>query len=301
MSSHVKYYQVAGMTIEVRSEYPISENTFHSKFRYFKAAGPGEDHILINHHFSWPTDKIKALGNVIYNKHQWQVFREADTWVYLYNPMIPGEPEYRTAGFFSHDHTRVDIYSDQISPEQYKNRRFESLSLLNNDQILFAKLLSNRQGLILHSNGLEIEGKGILLSGVSGSGKSTLSKMLKEKGVPMLCDDRMFIRKKKGQFHIYGNWCHGKVPDVSSLNVPLKAIFFLEKSSRNCIIKIHEKKLLVPRIIQAMVKPFLFAGEWDRSLSIIEDLIRQVGWYSLKFNLSGNITNHIFNVLKEQP
>lgn len=66
--------------------------------------------------------------------------------------------------------------------------------------------------------------------------------MLKDRGHNILCDDRMFTIQKEGGFRIYGSWCHGTVPDSSSMTAPLRAIFFLEQSKENAIDLIEDKK-----------------------------------------------------------
>lgn len=297
MDSYVKYYQVAGMTVQVNSDFPISDTTFHPKFTLFETFGPGEDNIVINHHFFWPEDLYIPIESQIYKKNQWQIFKIRSTWVYKYHPLIPGEPEYRAIGIFNEDHTCLDVYTDQISREKYQNSLFNALTLFNNDQILFARLLCDRQGLILHSNGFNINGNGILLTGISGSGKSTLSKMLKKQGYQILCDDRMLIRKEKKEYFIHGNWCHGAVQDLSFGMAPLKAIFFLEKSHRNHISILDDKSELIQKIMQAMVKPFLASNDWNTAFLILEDLIKCVSWYKLEFDLSGKICEKIIKLL----
>lgn len=297
MEIHTKYYKVAGITVRINSDFPITDKTFDQKFKLFETMGPGNDNIIINHHFYWPDNLGTILKNEIYKKNQWQIFKTKDAWIYKYHPLISGEPEYRAIGVFNENHTCLDVYTDQITQTKYQDNRFKSLTLFNNDQILFAKLLCARQGLIIHSNGFDINGNGILLTGVSGSGKSTLSQMLKERGFQILCDDRMFVRKMKDNYFIHGNWCHGAVQELSTGMAPLKAIFFLEQSDENHIAALNDKSELIQRIMQAMVKPFLDSNEWHTAFLIIEDLIKNVSWYKLRFDLSGKICNQIIELL----
>ena len=300
MKTHTKYYKVAGITVQVNSDYPISEKTFHPKFKLFETDGLGNDNIILNHHFylSDTVDSSCSKKAEIYNKNQWRIFKTRNSWIYKYTPVFAEDPGHPAIGKFNEDHTVVDIYSDAITDEYYKNAQFSALTLFNTDQVLFAKILSDRRGLIIHSNGFDISGKGILLTGDSGAGKSTLSQMLKQKGFEILCDDRMFVKYSKNDFWIHGHWCHGTVPDVSSISVPLKAIFFLEQAKNNTIIKIEDKKTLSLGLFRSIVKPFLSPNGWDATFTILEEIIQQIDCYTIKFNLDGDICDEICNLME---
>jgi len=43
MSNFKKYYQIGGFTIELVSELPIGNNTFHSKFFAFETTYPSSE------------------------------------------------------------------------------------------------------------------------------------------------------------------------------------------------------------------------------------------------------------------
>jgi hypothetical protein len=299
MRTHTKYFRVADITIELNSDYSISEKTFLPKFKLFEVTEPGDDNIIIHHHFhSYDfSQKKDLLQNVIYSNPQWTIYKAQDVWIYKFTPVLPFEPGCPVTAIINKNHTMVNIYTDKITEEQYKNGQYSALTLFNSDQVLFSKLLCDRQGLIIHSNGFNINGKGILLAGKSGSGKSTLSQMIKRYEFEILCDDRMFAIKKDNCFWIHGNWCHGSVPDVSQMSVPLKAIFFLKQSRKNAIDIISDRKIVAQNLIPAMVKPFLIKDDWKTTLATLEDLIQNIKCYFLSFDLSGNICNNIKEII----
>ena len=68
MRTHTKYFRVADITIELNSDYSISEKTFHSKFKLFESDEPCKENIVINHHFYLPEDidQLTAKENSIY-------------------------------------------------------------------------------------------------------------------------------------------------------------------------------------------------------------------------------------------
>ncbi|MFH0726891.1 MAG: hypothetical protein V2B19_11175 [Pseudomonadota bacterium] len=297
-----KYYKVAGITLEVRSEVPITANTFHPKFRLFEVEGAGDDNVLIRHHVS--SSHVAGVTETnkkeIYHKDQWRIFKTDESWIYEFKSIFPIDPGHCAMGVFSEDHRTVDIYPYDMKPETYQNGLFGALTLFNSDQVLFSKLLCDRNGLIIHSNGFDINGQGILLAGESGVGKSTLSAMLKQQGAKILCDDRMFVTATQSGCRIHGNWCHGTVPDTSAGSVPLAAVLFLEQFAGNQIEEIHEKKGVTRHLLRALVHPFLPPEGWDKTFDIIATLVRQVRCYRVKFDLSGNIGGMI-GALVESP
>ena len=299
MRTHTKYFRVADITIELNSDYSISEKTFHSKFKLFESDEPCKENIVINHHFYLPEDieQLTAKENPIYEKDQWRIYKAGSFWIYKYTPLLTNDPGKPAVVIFNDSHTLIEVYTTAISKEDYETANLGALTLFNTDQILFAKLLCNLRGLILHANGFDIQGKGILLAGASGVGKSTLSETLKNKGLDVLCDDRMFITKKKNAFWIHGNWCHGSIANVTNISVPLHAIFFLEQAKENSSTKISNRKQKTHQLIQSLVKPFFTSTEWDMTFSTIDDLVRTIECYHLKFDLSGKVYTTIKDVL----
>ena len=299
METNVKYYKTAGITFQVISDFSIHEKTFHPKFELFETYGPGNDNIIIRHHFFSP-DLSKILDStekVIYNQDQWKIVMAGNFWIYKYTPVYPEDIGYPAMGVFNKNHSLIDIYSPDISQQIYNTGQFEALTLFNSDQVLFSKLLCDRNGIIIHSNGFDIHGKGILLAGKSGAGKSTLSNMLKQNGFQIFCDDRMFVLKEKQQLNLHGNWCHGTVPDVSPGSVLLGSIFFLEQSKINSIEPLDDKKEILQEIIQSMVKPVLTGDGWGETLAVIDAIVSNIQCFRLKFDLSGNICDILTRIM----
>jgi len=158
------------------------------------------------------------------------------------------------------------------------------------DQILLARILADREGLYLHSCGVNFNGKGLLFAGHSEAGKSTIAKMLKGKA-EILCDDRMIVRKQPDGFKIYGTWSHGDVKDISAGSAPLKAILFLEKSDKNQIARLNDKKEINKRILSCIIRPFITVDWWEKTLVVIDAIIDMIPCYKLYFDKSGGIVN----------
>lgn len=298
MTDRVKFFRAAGITIQVNSEYPITDQTFLPKFNQFEVDGPGSDNVIINHKFELiENSSYNFENNLIFSNQQWKIFQGNSYLVYQFKPVLPGEPGSQVTAVIQPDHSALDVYAGRLSESEYQNAQHNALSLFNSDQVLFSKLLCDRKGLILHANGFNYKGKGFLVAGRSGAGKSTISGMLKNSGFEILTDDRMFIRKQE-QFWIHGSWCHGSVPDASPISAPLKAIFFLVQAKENRLEKIKDKGNVGKLLIQALVKPFLGRRDWIITLETLEEMVKDIDCFNVYFDLSGEITQQIGKLME---
>jgi len=282
--NHRRYFKIADITVQVESDLPIKDNTFHPKFKLFEVAGPGEDTISIRHHFSLPDLDGKDFGKEVYRKAPWAIYKNNSSWIYLGISPTQGDKSLYRVATFNSDHTRSRIYNDR--EETFIKGGLNSLTLFASDQVLLARVLADRQGCYLHSCGVNFEGNGLLFVGHSEAGKSTMATMLKGKA-EILCDDRMIVRRQADDFKIYGTWSHGDVPDVSANSAALKAIMFLEKSDENRVIPIEDKKEITKRLLSCLIKPFVTVDWWEKTLSLVEKISGQVPCYVLKFDKSG--------------
>ena len=57
MPEHRRYYEIAGITVQVESELPFTDATFDEKFASFAVHGPGADTVVIRHHFGLPGEE----------------------------------------------------------------------------------------------------------------------------------------------------------------------------------------------------------------------------------------------------
>jgi len=287
-----RYYQIAGITIRVEADLPITQDTFHHKFDAFVVDGPGEDTIAIRHHFSLPELDMRDLGHEVYRKLPWAIYQAADSWTYL--GILPqGQKGFHRVAIFDLDHTRGTIYSP--GGESFMKGHLRSLTLFPTDQILLARVLADREGCYLHAGGVALEGQGLLFVGHSEAGKSTMVTMLKDKA-EILCDDRIIVRKEQEEFHIYGTWSHGDVPNVSAASAPLRAILFLEQAAENRLMPITDRREISRRLLGCLIKPLVTADWWEKTLTLVEELV-QVPCYVQRFDRSGQAVGLLEHLL----
>jgi hypothetical protein len=209
---------------------------------------------------------------------------------------------------FNTDHTRVRIYNDNSQEEAWRKGDLHSLTMFPSDQILIARLLADRRGCYLHSAGAIVNGAGMLFVGHSDAGKSTVTKMLIAAGeganghfplnVEILCDDRNIVRRMNDGWQVYGTWSHGDVPVVSASNAPLQAICFIEKANENTLIPLTDRTEIRRRLLACVIRPFVTADWWGRTLDLIGELADDVSCYVMRFDQSGKMEAAIANLSK---
>ncbi len=283
-----RYFRIADMTVQVESDLPITARTFRPKFGQFQVDKPGDDVIHILHRFALPVIEGVDLGRRVYCQLPWEIYIKDGSWTYL--SIAPDSPKPRVyqIASFSSDYARSVVYNDAEGAERFAMGGLDSLSLFPTDQIWLAQILAHRNGCLLHSCGVNLDGKGLLFVGHSSAGKSTIASMLKSRA-DILCDDRMIVRHWPDGFRIHGTWSHGDVPIVSAASAPLQAILFLDQAEENRVVALKSSNEVIGRLLSCLIKPLVTADWWHRELDLIEHLAAQVPAYVLRFDLSGGV------------
>jgi radical SAM protein with 4Fe4S-binding SPASM domain len=314
--NHRRYYRIAEITIQVDSDLPITDATFNQQIELFRVDGPGEDMVSISHHFGLPNLVGRDLGKELYRKTPWAIYHKDSSWIYLgISSNDKPETSVHQIATFNIDHTRSQIYN------KYENAfikgSLHSLTMFPSDQILISRLLIDRNGCCLHSAGAILNGMGILFVGHSESGKSTITKLLIDAGerpshdvvgkesnllklpaqVEILCDDRNIIRKYNDGWRVSGTWSHGEVPVVSPSSAPLRAICFIEKAEKNNLESITDHKEIMHRLLACIIKPFITADWWYKTLNLVEQAVREVPFYILRFQKNVDIMEEMRNII----
>ncbi|MBW1977438.1 MAG: hypothetical protein JRI79_05640 [Deltaproteobacteria bacterium] len=314
-----RYYGIGGITIKVESELPITDATFSRKLKPFEIDVPGEDVISIKHFFSMPG--FKDLGEPLYWKNPWLIFKNSEAWTYVAFSgsrfgsisgvwkrifslshgflkrasrfaetssdsvrRFPAQREIYQVGVFNEDYSRGTIHNK--SKEFFSKGNLDSITLFPTDQVILSKVFAHRAGCLLHAAGVSLEGRGLLFVGSKDAGKSTMVTMLRH-CARILCDDRIIVRKREEGFKVYGTWSPGDVADVSPDSVPLAGLIFLEKGHKNQLVPLRSKPEIIRRLLPCIIKPFVTAEWWEKTLLLVEKIVREVPCYTLCFDRSG--------------
>ncbi len=274
------------MDFEVLSQRPIRETTFHPKIMEFtiqpheREKDPVPDTIKIEHIFSIP-ERFKNLSDekALSLQGHYLIFQENETWIYKTRPASPAPESMSVFMESSRDFSRNRVYCHCITAQEYGSGAYPSMTIFGYDQIIISKLLSTRQGVLVHANGFVSDRQGFLLTGPSTAGKTTLSNMLREKGFRIFSDDRAIVRFDHDQWFMEGSWFHGSTPITSTGAFPLKGIFFLEHARENTIVPLP-----------------ITSEEWQSLLGTVEKLSQDIPCHQLRFDLSGDIVSHIIRL-----
>jgi hypothetical protein len=105
----------------------------------------------------------------------------------------------------------------------------------------------------------------------------------------VLCDDRVIVRKSAGGFRVHGTWNHGEIPRVSPASAPVRAVFFLRQAKTNRLDRIEDPRAVLADLLPRLVRPLVSSDWWERALALAAEIVRDVPFYDLSFDRSGNI------------
>ena len=280
-------FEIGGISLSIDSDLPRKKETFASKFQLFRCTNEVDVSVTIHHHCGLP--KIRDSGEEIYHHAPWIIYERPSH--YTYRMFVEGDNETPLLAIFNKEYTESHIYKGEGYVKAFKKGNLTSLLCFPTDQILFAPLLAERKGIILHGSGLIFKGKGYLFVGHSDAGKTTLVKIFHHHA-KILNDDRMIVKKEDGSFYLYGTPWHGDLSLVASDRVLLKAIFFLNQSEGNRI-KRTEGLQAFKRLYGCTIKALITEIWAKKALDICQSLSGEVPCYDLYFDKTEGVISTI--------
>lgn len=159
------------------------------------------------------------------------------------------------------------------------------------DIMLVMYVLASMSGVIVHSCGMNVGGKGFLFPGRSRMGKSTLATLaLPSSGVSVLSDDRIVVREINTEFQAFGTPWLGEAGIGENSNVPLAGIMFLKQSEVNSVSKISRIDSL-RYLLPVVSVPWYDECVMTDVLSTCDNLIGAVPCYEFQFRKDADVVS----------
>ena len=79
----------------------------------------------------------------------------------------------------------------------------------------------------------------------------------------------------------------------------MRAIFFIEQANENTLTPLTDRKEIVRRLLSCVIKPFVTADWWDKTLDIIGRMAREAPCYVMRFDMSGEIVEELSRLSTE--
>lgn len=216
---------------------PFSRLVTYAPF-IFPAGRTGESLVHVDVHIRIGGFSLPAQSSRIFKgKDSWSMFREGEE--YCWTRIHPTESGSALLARFHRCPDRVAVCcGEDFIIENNGQKMLMSPFCYPLDQILLMYVLAEREGAFLHASAVDFAGKSFIFPGISGAGKSTISSNFVAKGYRMLSDDRVAVKKVRGEFSAYGTPWAGDANIAENRGLPLKGIFFLQKGLENTMVKL---------------------------------------------------------------
>lgn len=209
----------------------------------------------------------------------WKLFQQNSNGVFYFTSPAFGTLPYKEA-CFSADFTSGEI----VLHRDYFDHRLPVDALeYPLDELLMVNLLALGRGVEVHACGIEdSDGRGYLFVGQSGAGKTTTARLWdRARGIRILSDDRVILRRLAGQIWMYGTPWHGEAEMACSTRTPLSQIFFLGRG-RNEVVPMRPHEA-VAHLMACSFVPFYDASALQHVLTFFERVINAIPCVQLRF------------------
>jgi len=143
------------------------------------------------------------------------------------------------------------------------------------DELLFLRLLAERDAVELHACGLVVStGHGLVFAGQSGDGKSTTARLWAG-AAEVLSDDRVVVRRDEAGLWVHGTPWHGDAGLARSARAPLAAVLVLGRGERDTIERLARPEAL-SLLLARSFPPFHDAEGMARTLASLEAVVSSV-------------------------
>ncbi len=182
------------------------------------------------------------------------------------------------------DLCKWDVYS---KPQNQNGEIFPLLYPLG--PLVLYYLTVKSDAVMMHASGIFDGEKGRLFTGFSGAGKSTMAYLWQKSGAKIINDDRLIIRKEKGDYVMYNTpMMYVDIPK----RAPLNSIHLIKHASENSMEKIGGAAA-VSQLMAFCIQHNFNSSFIERHLTFISELCNQIPIYKTGFVPKSEIIDFI--------
>lgn len=180
-------------------------------------------------------------------------------------------------------------YEAEIAKLQEQNSEYITEAMCESTALfrkICKEILSNYNGILLHSAALKYNGKAYLFTAPSGTGKTTHIRLWKEylkDRVEVINGDKPILRYVNGKINVYGTPWQGKENYGNNIQAPLGGIFLLERCAKNSVEKAPIKNV-IPFLLNQTLR-YQSKEQIEKLFNFIEQILMDVPVYTLKCNM----------------
>jgi hypothetical protein len=280
--------KIADITIGVLTDAPELNLGTEGAMKHFLADGVDSD---VKVHVGWGDLKNECAGRMIFDSGAlWQLYSENGFYLFRFSSPALGYLPYKVA-YFNRSFTEGKVF---LQHSYFDNKPCIYSLEYPLDELLITNFLALGRGVEIHACGaVDSRGRGHLFVGQSTAGKTTTAKLWGcEPNNTVLSDDRIILRKMENMIWMHGTPWHGEAMLVSPSRAPLSAVYFLEKGQRNELIS-QKPSDSISRLFTCSFPPFYNSDALNFTLGFLEDVIRNIPCYALKFKPDKSVVDFI--------
>ncbi len=278
---------IGGVGLSLQWEEPREVNWPHPLYEPF--LGEESETIRLDIHFKGGP-KLNGQKLIFDGDHHWKLYQQDSG--YLFEAFDPSTRSRNMLSLIHPHFDRAEVYVDQefsgSSPPWSLPRLMNPLG-----QWLLVNQLAESGGVMVHALGIDDGGQGSVFVGPSGSGKSTLARFWRRrKGVRILSDEHLIIRRLGKTFYAYGTPWPGMAARVSPGPVPIQQIFFIEHHPEHRLFS-ESGGMLASRLFSQLFLPRWNERIIESGVTVCQQLVQKVECQRLGFSKHPSVIDYL--------
>lgn len=282
------HLRIAGITVAVTARDPDVVVRVDDASEKFLVAPSGPDAAITA---GWGDPGAGDPGNPVFDSGGvWKLYRDGARHRFVFSSQALGPLPYEEATLAD------DFASGEATLRRSCFQAAQSLMPLQYplDELLLQGLLARGRGAEIHACGItDASGRGLLFVGQSGAGKTTIARLWEGmRGITVLSDDRIILRRVGGRFTMYGTPWHGEAALAVPAAAPLAGVFFLEHGAANALLPMRGAAAAT-RLFASGFPPFHDRDGLDFTLAFLGDLAAEVPCHELRFAPNAKVVDFV--------